>query len=168
MAIRLTAIISVCLALPTLAEPVTIRFVDPDLAELVPVRVEVSNALGEYFVAADALPLRRECVFAPMPNWLRQNPPRSLRNPYTGTEQHYVNGVGAYDLPPGRYVVRAFRGPEYTVAQQQLTVAEGQALDLTLTVQRWYNAAAAGWYAADDHLHIGRQSAADPVVSVER
>ena len=140
-------------------ETVTVRAMDPATKTLVPVRIELINAQGEAAVAENALEIDNQCAFAPMPRWLRQKAPRSLQNPYTNSVQHYIDGVGSYELEPGDYSARAFRGPEYRVTSSDFTVESGRPTEILLTMNRWHDARSGGWFAADDHLHIGRPTA---------
>jgi len=120
-------------------EAVTVRAIDPLTKSLVPVRIELLSAQGVAAVAEDALEIDNQCAFAPMPRWLRQKAPRSLHNPYTDSLQHYIDGVGRYDLEPGDYRIRAFRGPEYKVAATDFTVESGQSSEIALTINRWHD-----------------------------
>jgi len=97
------------------AEPdgrLVLRVVDAE-GRSVPARVELLDAQGEAHVPPQALPLHFQCSFAPPPAWaeflVRSD---RIENPHTGTEQFYLAGDAALDLPPGRYRLRAFRGPE--------------------------------------------------------
>ena len=79
-----------------------------------PARVELLDSEGQAHFAPDALPVRAECILAPMPEWLAPlQESRHIYNPYTGTDQFYVDGTAHLSLPPGTYRLRAFRGPEY-------------------------------------------------------
>jgi len=151
--------VSLCCALAASSaypESVTVRAIDPIKKSLVPIRVELIGDQSNDLVATNALEIDNQCAFAPMPEWLRQKAPRSIHNPYTDSTQHYIDGVGSYELAPGDYHLRAFRGPEYNVATIDFTVEPGKPREITVTMQRWHDARADGWFAADDHLHIGR------------
>ena len=128
----------------THAATVEIRFIDRASQSLIPVRVELHDAENNAVIANNALEISGECALAPLPSWLAQPAPKSLFNPFTGSEQHYVNGVGRYELDPGTYRVRAFKGPEYQVADLELVVIDStetqSAIVLAepwLTVYRW-------------------------------
>ncbi len=146
-------------------QAVTIRFVDAGARALVPVRVELLDGSGGAVVAENAVPVSRECAFAPLPHWLAQPPPLSIDNPYTGTRQHYVDGLGRYQLNPGVYKLRVFKGPEYRVSQQKLVVADAP-LEVQVIVSRHAPAgsgsaaggwsADSGWVSMDAHLHLSR------------
>ena len=60
------------------------------------------------------------------------------------------------DLPPGRYLLRASRGPEYQPATAEITVPEeGNLADpVELSLSRWIDMAARGWFSGDLHCHL--------------
>ncbi len=55
-------------------------------------------------------------------------------------------------LPPGRYRIRAERGKEFVPAEQQITV-EDSPVSIELSLKRFENMAARGWYSGDTHVH---------------
>lgn len=121
-----------------------------------PARVELLDAEGRAHLAPDALLVRTECLLAPLPEWLAPLlESRHIYNPYTGTDQFYVDGTAHLSLPSGTYRLRAFRGPEYRRSEQTLEVA-GDRQEVTVKLERWADPAAKGWYGVDDHLHISR------------
>jgi hypothetical protein len=63
---------------------------------------------------------------------------------YTGT------GFARLALLPGKYTLFATRGPEYSLAQTNITLG-GSPLTLTLSLEREVNTA--GWVASDTHIH---------------
>jgi len=149
------------------SEPATgtlqVRTLDAALGVPIPARLEVSDEQGRGWVADDAIPLRFECILQPLPDWAaeRVSISRELPNPHTGTTQFYADGGARLDLPAGRYRLRAFRGIEYEVTEQEVEVAAGEERSATLELRRWIDLPAAGWWSADDHLHITRRSAED-------
>ncbi|WP_129349330.1 CehA/McbA family metallohydrolase [Sorangium cellulosum] len=64
---------------------------------------------------------------------------------------HADRGEGDVPLPPGRYRVSVGRGFEYTVHEQEITVAAGQTAEVRAAIARVVDTA--GWIAADLHLH---------------
>lgn len=139
------------------ASNLTIRVIDQQSKMLVPARIELLGDSGETVVAQNAVPLTRECVFVPMPEWLRQTPPKEIANPFSGTTQHYIDGVGHYlEIEPGRYSLRVFSGPEYRVSEVNVELRKGESKDVHVTLERVYDAPQRGWLGADDHLHLAR------------
>lgn len=56
-------------------------------------------------------------------------------------------------LPTGPYEVTAARGPEYEAVTQPLGVPDQGAARFEVTLERWIDPAARGWYSGDHHLH---------------
>ena len=149
--------IGLFLSVQARAGELAIRSVDTQTGDLVPVRIELLDDKGDAFVARDALPLRSDCIVAPLPSWLDQAPIRDLHNPYTDTRQFYSDGLAHVDLAPGTYTMRAYRGPEYKVTRQTIEITD-EDLNVLLSMERWTDPASRGWFGADDHLHITRLS----------
>ena len=156
---RSVLLLTICLHLSAQARAgeLAIRSVDAQSGDLVPVRIELLDEKGDAYVARDALPLRSDCIVAPLPNWLDQAPIRDLHNPYTDTRQFYSDGLAHVDLAPGSYKMRAFRGPEYQTTHQTIEISHEDS-NVLLSMERWTDPSSRGWYGADDHLHITRLS----------
>jgi len=83
-----------------------------------------------------------------------------LRRPWLG-EGRLGNGVEHFavvvaeeletELEPGRYAVVASHGPEWSIAEREITVASGQAMPLSLSLV--HEVDTAGWISGDFHLH---------------
>ena len=74
----------------------------------------------------------------------------------TCREQHVTLSPGPFEveLPPGEYVFRAERGPEYLPVVERVTVpVEGEVKRVILQLQRWIDMPSRGWYSGDTHLH---------------
>ncbi len=135
-----------------------------DVGTSVPARVEIRDANGKSWIPDAALEIAGDCGIVPAHNWFPALAPtqverrreRSVTNPFRQTEQFYVSEDIEARLPPGRYVVRATRGPEFEVARQEIVVAAGTQVRARLQPRRWIDLPAQGWYGADDHLHIPR------------
>lgn len=56
-------------------------------------------------------------------------------------------------LPPGEYDVTYTRGPEYRVAQREITVPDEKRHTERFELERWINLAKRGWYSSDHHIH---------------
>jgi hypothetical protein len=138
--------------------------VDTGTGQPTPARLEVRDESGRSYVAPQALEVAGDCGWYPLHNWLpgvaRWQLRRALRaevpNPYTGTTQFYLAHPARLKVPPGRYRVRAFKGPEYQVATVVAEVKTGEEVTLEIGLQRWVDMPAEGWVSADDHLHIPR------------
>ncbi|MFP6874825.1 MAG: CehA/McbA family metallohydrolase [Verrucomicrobiales bacterium] len=55
-------------------------------------------------------------------------------------------------LPPGEYLVRCNRGPEYHELQRAITVRDN-ASEVEFRLKRWVDPAARGWWSGDHHIH---------------
>ena len=162
-----TALSLVAAALVACSEPATgtlhVRVLDEALASEVPARLELRDERGKTWVAEDALPLRFECGAQPLPDWAaeRVSISRELANPHTGTTQFYADGSARLALPAGRYRLRASRGIEYQLAEQELEIEAGREQTATVALRRWIDLPREGWWSADDHIHITRRNAED-------
>jgi len=58
------------------------------------------------------------------------------------------------EVPAGTLQVRTTRGMEHHTVDQQFEVAAGRRVDVSAEPGRWYDAAAAGWFGADLHVHL--------------
>ncbi len=132
--------------------------------ETTPARVELRDATGAAIVPADALPVFGDCGQLPLHNWVPsiasfqalRGRARAIHNPFTDSSQFYSNGSTVAHLAPGRYSVTAFKGIEHEVARAEVEIVGGATERLRLELIRWIDLPAAGWYGADDHLHIPR------------
>jgi hypothetical protein len=79
-------------------------------------------------------------------------PPGALYRLLRG-ELHFYGAAAALEVPAGRYRVSAARGPEYTVAHQELEVRAGETTKATVALERWTNQAERGWYSGESHIH---------------
>jgi len=158
---------SIAVALAACSQPgngtLAIRILDAAGGAPMAARVELLDASGEAQVPPEALTLRFECAAAPLPDWAARWASLSDRiwNPPTGTYQFYLDGGGAIELPPGRYRLRVFRGIEYRVARREIEIAAGEQKRVDVALERWADMEAAGWWSADDHIHVTRRTPAD-------
>ncbi len=80
-------------------------------------------------------------------------PPGALYRTAGGTEHFYAEEKAELQVPAGTYVLRAFRGPEYREARQEVAVAAGAEVDVRLAPERWANPPARGWWGGESHIH---------------
>ncbi|MCY3599963.1 MAG: CehA/McbA family metallohydrolase [Gemmatimonadetes bacterium] len=76
----------------------------------------------------------------------------------------YVDGDYEARLPVGRYELVATRGPEYRGYQRTVEVRADETTDLTVSLERYANLPADGWYSGDSHVHIAREHTEDDAV----
>ncbi|MCI0460378.1 MAG: CehA/McbA family metallohydrolase [Gemmataceae bacterium] len=80
-------------------------------------------------------------------------PPGTLYRMLRGVGHFYCDRSAELALPAGKYRLRAYRGPEYRHAAQDVTIQPGQTLDLTVELTRWTHNAKSGWYSGENHIH---------------
>jgi hypothetical protein len=68
----------------------------------------------------------------------------------------YVDGELNARLPPGTYRLTATRGLEYKPSCLVISILPGQPFRGRVTLERWTNMAALGWYSGDGHVHAER------------
>ncbi|MBX3253748.1 MAG: CehA/McbA family metallohydrolase [Chitinophagaceae bacterium] len=87
------------------------------------------------------LPSRRVSAFDEYPDFFFQ------QHIYRKTGEHVV-------LPPGKFIIKYTRGPEYLVQYKQITIPEHtDSVTLVLPLKRWIDVSKLGWYSADHHVH---------------
>lgn len=116
---------------------------DADTGELLPARVYVQSADGQWlFVESasekgSALPYREQWV--PMP---------------AAVERHTTISAHPFriNLPSGTYTITVERGKEYLPLTEVVAV-EDQPQRKEFRLQRWINMAERGWYSGETHVH---------------
>jgi len=53
----------------------------------------------------------------------------------------------------GSYTLAGFRGPEYRVVSQAVTIEPGKTREVTVELERWVHLAKDGWYSGELHIH---------------
>jgi hypothetical protein len=66
----------------------------------------------------------------------------------------FVDGEGAFELPPGEVSVVAARGPAYLPSTAELHVVAGETRDVNLALTRVVDLRALGWVGGDAHVHM--------------
>jgi TolB protein len=71
-------------------------------------------------------------------------------------EYHYfhADGRARLTLPPGRYLVEAWKGPEYAVGRATVEVAANATTEAAVSLERLMDLPAAGWWGGDLHVHM--------------
>lgn len=82
----------------------------------------------------------------PTPNFGTDYRARGGDHQYQTHDGHVLQQV-----PPGRYLLRITRGPEYELAEQTVAVAQGQTVEVAVTLRRSVDTT--GWISADYHAH---------------
>ena len=140
------ATFSFCLMLCSLqAQEVTSvrgRIVDADTREMLPARLYIESAVGEFFHAKSR-------------NRNGEAVPYSKIRPNGSVEVHTSLSAHSFvvDLPPGEYTFTAERGKEYRPVSKTITLEPGEPLVVSLKLKRWINMAERGWYSGETHVH---------------
>jgi Tol biopolymer transport system component len=80
-------------------------------------------------------------------------PPGSMYRSLRGTSHFCADQIAELTVPAGTYRLKAYRGPEYRVASQEIRIAAGEARDVTVELERWAHMARSGWYSGELHIH---------------
>jgi hypothetical protein len=64
----------------------------------------------------------------------------------------YIDGSCEVRLPPGPVRIEAYKGPEYLPLRREVVLGPGK-ISLRLTIERWTDPHAEGWYSGDGRVH---------------
>ncbi|MGI9327040.1 MAG: CehA/McbA family metallohydrolase [Pseudomonadales bacterium] len=152
------------LIIPAWADRAVLKLsvVDRATGEPVAARAHVRDSQGNFVIPDDAIMFGGDCDMSDAGagftdltaalNGFTQ----SLTNPYTATQQFYLDGKATLVVPPGPVEVVVFKGTEYQRGTLQLDISANAELEREIQLDRWINMPAQGWYSADDHIHIQR------------
>ncbi|MCI0702842.1 MAG: CehA/McbA family metallohydrolase [Planctomycetia bacterium] len=107
-------------------------------------RLKVTDADGKPVVARISLKQDKGRFHAP---------PGALHRSLRGRGHFYCDQGAEFTLPAGTYTLAGFRGPEYKVASQQITIEAGQVREVTVEMNRWVHLAKDSWYSGELHIH---------------
>ncbi len=70
-----------------------------------------------------------------------------------GNDHQYqsANGIFTQQVPPGQYLIRITRGPEFDLAEREIEVKPGQTTPVSATLRRSVDTR--GWISTDYHAH---------------
>jgi len=71
----------------------------------------------------------------------------------------YVDGSYEATLPSGRYDLVVTRGIEYRSHRSQIDIRPGESQTIAVTLERYADLPAAGWYGGESHIHHWRGAA---------
>jgi hypothetical protein len=133
---------------------------DAETGALVPARVGLYDSTGRAPLASDnALMLQR---FA---DDLRMLPVNDRTFwPSTNRQAFYVDSEYEAKVPVGTYELVATRGLEFRAFRGTIDIKANQTNNVTISLERYVNMPAKGWYSGDAHIHLTRDKAADPVI----
>ena len=76
----------------------------------------------------------------------------------------YATGRYEGGLPAGAYELVVTHGPEFRAYHGHFEVHEGQTTPVSVTLERYANLPARGWFSGDDHIHLARDETRDATV----
>lgn len=124
-------------------QTVHVRVNDAATGKPTPCRVRFTDGAGKYYA-----PFGRLTEFA------RGTNVDVGGNLYIGDKQYaYVDGAFEIALPPGTIHYEISKGPEYTPLNETFDLIPGK-LALRLTLKRWIDMRAQGWYSGDGRCHF--------------
>ncbi len=121
------------------------QIIDESTGITTPVRVRILDADGF------AAPLPKEAIGV-----MFGRNDRAEGYAYQPDSAFYVDGSFEVSLEPGSYQLTLSKGFEYLEQQHKIELIGGQTLKKSITLERWIDMPARGWYSADDHIHIRR------------
>ena len=169
-AILVTLFIMTSLGCKTKHEEGTLILTIKDGEQMVPARIEVIGPDGESYFADDALLIGGACG-----EMDRSKAPwqpieykgssledalaafqTTIKDRFMDNAHFYSTGQSILKLPSGLFKIRVFKGPEYNVSHEEIAIVAGNTVKKSITLSRFVNMPAKGWYSSDDHLHISR------------
>src|SRR5262249_6622192 len=78
-------------------------------------------------------------------------------SPYPRDQSFACRGTFTLDLPAGPATVHVERDKKYVPMDKAVRLRAGQTTQQTLTLRRWIDMNAQGWYSADMHVHFPDQ-----------
>jgi hypothetical protein len=113
------------------------------------VRLRITGAAGEYFAPLGHLSQPDATRRAAGDLILGDATPMEPLELYA-----YVHDGAEIDLPAGTYTVTARKGFEYEPVRQQLEVTSASEQPVRITMRKFADFEAAGWYPGDTHIHF--------------
>jgi hypothetical protein len=109
------------------------------------------------------LPIRSDLFYRDR-LWL-ETPDPAVLEIICNDEYHYLllKGQASFHLPPGKYVMEAYRGFFYTPVRQEFELRANQSANLSLALKPWPGANPDEWLSADGHIHLTRTPRENPV-----
>ena len=130
-----------------------------------PVRIGIYDATGRMpLPSGDAITIRN---YDDLTRQVFLRVTHGTISPWPHDNRHifYIDGNYAADLPAGEYELIVSKGPEYEVIVQDFVIEDGKTESVDVTLDRWTNMPAAGWYSGDDHVHMIRNESDNDSIS---
>lgn len=146
--------------MPTAFGKVQLTLKDAKTGGLVPARVGLYDATGRAPLPSDkALMLQR---FADDLRMVAVN--ERTFWPTDNRQAFYVDSNYEGEVPAGTYELVVARGPEFKVHHSKFEVKKGETAKVTVSLERYADMPAKGWYSGDSHIHVTRDEVADPAL----
>ncbi len=145
---------------PTEFGGVQLSLTDAKTGGMIPARVGLYDVTGRA-----PLPSTKALMLQRFADDLRMVPvhERSFW-PTANRQAFYVDGNYEARVPVGKYELVVARGLEYRVHHAFIDVTRDQTSKVAVSLQRYANMPAAGWYSGDTHIHVTRDEVADPTI----
>jgi hypothetical protein len=130
-----------------------------------PARIGLYDATGRMPLPADdALTIRN---YADLTRQVFLRSTHGTISPWPHDNRHifYIDGEYLAELPAGEYELVVSKGPEYEVSVRDLVIGGGRIENVAVTLHRWTNMPAAGWFSGDDHVHMIRNESDNESIS---
>jgi hypothetical protein len=142
---------------PTAFGKVDITIKDAKTGGLVPARVGLYDSTGRAPLANEkSLMLQR---FADDLRMLAVN--ERTFWPSENRQAFYIDGTYDTRVPAGTYELVVTRGPEFKAHKSTFEVKNGGTAKVTVSLERYADLPAKGWYSGDAHIHVTRDEVAD-------
>ena len=84
--------------------------------------------------------------------------------PSQNRQAFYVDSSYQGRVPAGKYELVVTRGPEYRVYHGSIEVKKDEVSKVDVSLRRFADMPAAGWYSGDTHIHVTRDEVSDPAI----
>jgi len=130
--------------------------VNDELARTTPARVGIYDHTGRMPLPSSAAVTINNYEDRAKQIFLRNSHGMVPQWPHENRWFFYIDGEYEAELPVGQYLMIVSKGPEYRQTIQTISVGAEGATDIEISVPRWVNMPALGWYSGDDHVHMAR------------
>jgi hypothetical protein len=136
---------------------ITLKVVD-EKGRLVPARIGIYDATGWLpYPSDEAVEVKRLDETMRVVNVT----PGLIPWPASNPSAFYIDGSYSASLPAGPYELVVAKGPEYRIVRHTFDVKKDKAEAIRITLERWDDLPAKGWYSGDNHIHYIRHSEKD-------
>ncbi|WP_370477334.1 CehA/McbA family metallohydrolase [Tamlana flava] len=150
-----------CISLQAQNARLSLRILD-DTGKETAARVQIKDNENNFYIAEDALIAGGDCDMSDEGAQLTDIESilklfnKKIANPYFNSSQFYSDGSSSITQLPETVYIMAFKGSEFIVSIDTVTLIPDSITTHTIQLSRWTNMRNRNWYSADDHLHIPR------------